>query len=226
MASAAPKASPEFRIGSTAKPDWFPDWRGQACAIIASGPSAKAAPIDLLRAKARIIAINESWQLCKWADVLYGCDAAWWRMRQGVEAFGGLKISQDREACDQFKDIRKVTVMSRSNDLLVDTPGTIGSGGNGGFQGINLAVQFGAARLLLIGFDMRVDLGEHWHPRHYPPLSNPHPNDNLPRWRAAIDGAATVLRSLGVTVINCSTVSLLKAYPKMTVQEAMRWAEN
>jgi hypothetical protein len=145
-------------------------------------------------------------------------------MRQGVALFGGLKISQDRVACDQFKDIRKVTVDTRGNHLLLDTPGQIGSGGNGGFQALNLAVQFGASPILLVGFDMRIDLGEHWHPRHYPPLSNPHPNDNLPRWRAALDGADGVLNSLGVKVANCSAVSLLKAYPKMTVQEAMRWA--
>ena len=223
MANVARKAIPDSTISSKAKPDWFPDWRGQACAIIASGPSAKSAPIDLLRGKARIIAINESWQLCKWADALYAADGGWWNARLGVKAFGGLKISQDRVACDQFKDIRKVTVETRGNSLLM-IPGQIGSGGNGGFQALNLAVQFGASTILLIGFDMRVDLGEHWHPRHYPPLSNPHPNDNLPRWRAALDGAADVLSDLGVRVVNCSAVSLLKAYPKMTVQEAMRWA--
>jgi len=225
MANVAPKASPDYTISSKARPDWFPDWRGQACAIIASGPSAKYAPIDLLRGQARIIAINESWQLCKWADALYAADGGWWNARQGVTAFGGLKISQDRLACDQFKDIRKVIVDTRSNLLLLDVPGQIGSGGNGGFQALNLAVQFGASPILLIGFDMRVDLGEHWHPRHYPPLSNPHPKDNLPRWRKALDGAAPVLKSIGVNVINCSAVSLLEAYPKMTLQEAMRWLE-
>jgi hypothetical protein len=219
MASAAQKAIPDCTI---TKPDWWPDWSGQACAIIASGPSAKSAPIELLHGKARAIAVNESWQLCKWADVLYGCDYAWWRMQQGVPKFGGMKISQDREACDRYKDIRQITVDKRSNELLL-TIGHVGAGGNSGFQALNLAVQFGASPILLIGCDMRVDLGEHWHPRHYPPLSNPHPNDNLPRWRAAFDGAAGVLKGLGVTVINCSSVSLLKAYPKMTVQEALQW---
>jgi hypothetical protein len=217
MASAAQKAKPDYII---TRPDWFPDWRGQVCAIIASGPSAKTAPIDLLRDKARAIAVNESWQLCKWADVLYGCDYAWWRMQQGVPKFGGMKISQDAEACNRFKDIRKITVEVHSNSVIM-TPGLVGSGGNGGFQALNLAVQFGARTILLIGCDMRVDLGEHWHPRHYPPLSNPHPNDNLPRWRTAFDGAADVLNDLGVKVINCSAVSLLKAYPKMTIQEAL-----
>ena len=72
---------------------------------------------------------------------------------------------------------------------------------------------------------MRTDFGEHWHKRHPTPLSNPHPNDNLPRWRSAIDGAAKVLQALGVEVINCSPVSLLQSYPKMTVQEAMTYGK-
>lgn len=223
MANAVRKALPAC---TTSKPDWWPDWTGQTCAIIASGPSAKSAPIHLLQGRAKAIAINESHALCPWADVLYGCDAEWWKMCRGAPKFGGMKITQDRLACDLYKDIRKVTVDVRSDQLLLASPGHIGAGGNSGFQALNLAVQFGARLILLIGCDMRIDLGEHWHPRHYPPLSNPHPNDNLPRWRYAFDTAAVVLRGLGVTVINCSAVSLLRAYPKMTIQEALAWHDD
>lgn len=223
MASAVPKASPEC---TTFKPDWWPDWTGQVCAIIASGPSAKSAPISLLRGKAKIMAINESHQLCPWADVLYGCDAQWWRLRHGASGFRGMKVSQDQQACDVYKDIRKVSVDAKSDELKISTLGHLGAGGNSGFQALNLAVQFGAYKILLIGYDMRVDFGEHWHPRHYPPLSNPHPNDNMPRWRKALDGAAGTLKILGVDVLNCSAVSLLKSYPKMTVQEALRYGKT
>lgn len=212
-------------VGITGKsPDWWPNWSGQTCAIVASGPSAKKAPVQFLWGRTRAIAINESYQLCPWADVLYGCDAAWWRWRNGVADFNGMKISQDENACSQYPYIRKVKVDKHSNELGLEI-GNLGSGGNSGFQCLNLAAQFGACRILLIGFDMRVDLGEHWHPRHYPPLSNPHPQDNLPRWRRAIDGAADTLAALGITVINCSPVSLLKAYPKMTIEEAL-WEDQ
>lgn len=210
---------------TTGKPDWWPDWEGQICAIIASGPTAKKAPIERLKGKAKVIVINESYQLCPWADVLYGCDAAWWRMRCGVAGFNGMKISQDQDACAMYKEIRKVNVDKHSNDLMIGTIGNLGAGGNSGFQSLNLAVQFGVYKILLIGFDMRVDLGEHWHPRHQMPLSNPHPNDNLPRWRKAIDGAAETLKILGIKVINCSSISMLQAYPKMTVEEAL-WADR
>lgn len=223
MVSVAHKEPPDC---TTSKADWWPDWSGKVCAIIASGPSAKSAPIELLRGKVRVIVINESHHLCPWADVLYGCDAQWWQMRAGVRSFRGLKISQDERACRMFPEIRKVNVDPMSNELKIGTLGQLGAGGNSGFQALNLAVQFGVYKILLIGFDMRVDLGEHWHPRHYPPLSNPHPNDNIPRWRKAIDGAADTLKILGVDVLNCSAVSLLKAYPRMTVQEALRYGQT
>ena len=221
MASAAKRANQACTLGSV---EWFPDWRGELAAVIASGPSAKAAPIGMLQGKARAIAVNESWRLCPWADVLYGCDGKWWRWRGGVPEFRGMKVSQDAEACGAYPEIRKVDVEAKSNELGLE-PGRLGAGGNSGFQALNLAMQFGARAILLIGFDMRVDLGEHWHERHYPPLSNPHPNDNLPRWRAALDGAAGRLMSLGVKVFNCSAVSTLRAYPKMTIEEAL-WASR
>lgn len=208
----------------TGTPDWFPNWDGETIAIIASGPSAKKAGVDQLRGKVKVIAINESWRLAPWADALYGCDANWWKLHDGIRFFQGLKISAEAEACKTYPDIKKVTITHvRSDDICIDRPGYIGAGGNSGFQSLNLAVQFGGKRILLVGYDMRVDLGEHWHKRHPMPLSNPHPYDNLPRWRRAIDGAAQCLKEMGIAVVNCSPVSLLTAYPKMTIEEALRW---
>jgi hypothetical protein len=221
-ASAGRRDLPAGTIGRTSPQDEpWPHWYAWPCAIIASGPSAKKQPFDLLRGRARTIVINESWQLCPWADVLYGCDSKWWLWRAGVPEFHGLKVSQDEQACRAFPEIRKVEVDKDSNAINLEPVGKIGAGGNSGFQALNLAVRWGTKRIMLIGFDMRVDLGEHWHPRHYPPLSNPHPNENLPRWRRALDGAKPTLEAAGVSVVNCSAVSMLAAYPKMTLEEAL-----
>jgi len=219
MASADPKESPAGIIGN--RPDWWPNWHGEAVALIASGPSARKSNIAVLKDRAKVIAINESYQLCPWADALYACDGEWWKLKNGVPEFHGIKISQDPVACKLYPDVKKVEVDKYSNEIKLHEYGYLGAGGNGGFQALNLAVQFGCTKIMLVGYDMRVDLGEHWHKRHQMPLSNPHPNDNLPRWRAAIDGAAKVMRALGIEVINCSAVSLLKQYEKMTLEEAL-----
>lgn len=110
--------------------------------------------------------------------------------------------------------------MRGCDQILIDHPGILGDGGNSGFQAINLAVQCGAAKIILIGFDMRLDLGLHWHGKHGRGLNNPSER-NLARWRRILDASAPRLAELGVSVINCSAVSALEAYPKMRLSEAL-----
>lgn len=153
------------------------------------------------------------------AGVLYACDGAWWKHRNGVPEFAGLKISQDAVAFREF-GVAKVRLIKGKDELLVTKPGEIGDGGNSGFQALNLAVQFGATKIVLVGFDMRLDRGAHWHGRHGSGLNNPR-DPNLMRWRRTIDGAAARLASLGVRVINASPVSTLRAYPIMSLEQAL-----
>lgn len=167
-----------------------------------------------------MIAVNESWRLAPWADVLYACDAAWWRLRKGVPEFKGIRVSQDAKACREF-GVNHVELKLSSVQVFTDAAGVIGSGsrqgGNSGFQAVNLAVQFGATKIILIGFDMH---GEHWHGRHPGGMNNPSPK-NFQDWRSAFDGAGAMFKALGVDVFNCSPVSALQAYPKMDIVEAL-----
>lgn len=98
--------------------------------------------------------------------------------------------------------------------------GSSRGGGNSGFQALNLAVQFGAKRIILVGFDMRLDLGVHWHGPHGKGLNNP--RDILfASWRDALNGAAASLAGLGVEILNASPVSALTAYPIVDLREAI-----
>lgn len=98
--------------------------------------------------------------------------------------------------------------------------GTIGWGGNGGFHALNLAVQFGVKKIILIGYDMRLDLGVHWHGPHPEKMGNP-TDGNVARWRRVIDEAALTLEGLEIEVVNCSEISALKSYPKMNLERAL-----
>lgn len=108
----------------------------------------------------------------------------------------------------------------RTDRIMTAEFGVIGWGGNGGFQAINLAVQFGVRKIILVGFDMRVDKGVHWHGKHGYGMNNP-TTGNVARWRVVADKAAPALAALGVEVVNVSPVSALTAYPKMTLEEAL-----
>lgn len=109
-------------------------------------------------------------------------------------------------------------------EFLTEEPGVIGTGGaeggNSGFQAINLAIQFGARRIVLVGFDMRSDLGLHWHGHHGKGLNNPKLR-NFIAWRRTLDRAAAQVKGLGIEMLNASPVSALTAYPMARLEDVL-----
>lgn len=167
--------------------------------------------------------MNESWRLAPWSEVLYACDGHWWRAWKGVPDFLGVKICSAGNEVARQRDLCKVTVVAECNDMLADEPGVLGFGGNSGFQALNLAVQFGANRIALVGFDMHTGAGVHWHGSHVEQLTNP-TDANFTKWRQVLDKAATQLKALGVEVVNTSSVSALTAYEKIPLGDVLeRW---
>lgn len=209
----------------SALPDWWQDWTGECVAIVGAGPSAKAVDVEKLKDRIHVIAINESYRLCPWAEILYSADADWWILRaEHTKRFAGIKLALN----DPNRNWPgQITIPQAGNiwvnDFLFDKPGVVGSGGNSGFQMINLAAQFGATGIALVGFDMRANGGVHWHGLHPPPLRNPDDGRCLD-WRKHLDGNAHKLKVRGIDVVNCSPVSALTAFPKISVEQMLeRW---
>lgn len=202
----------------------LPDWTGECVAIIASGPSAKALQpqIQTLRNRMHVLVINNCWELAPWADMLYACDIGWWQLYRGAPGFEGLRVTQDIMACTMFPQHQLIRIeVGGGEDLMFKRFGEVATGGNGGFQMLNLAAQMGATGIALIGFDMT---GEHWHGRHGPPCTNPD-ESNFRNWRAAFDKVAPTLAARGIDVVNCSVhTSTITAYPKITIAQMLeRW---
>lgn len=198
---------------------WWKDWRGESVAIVASGSSTRNANVGLLKDRIRCIAIKEAYsQLVPFADVVYGCEAPWWKHRQGLPDFRGLKLAWS-DAQIPFPGIERFKIKDKQFDrLLLDDPGIIGAGGHSGFQALNIALQFGAARVLLVGFDMR---GSHFYGRNNWMKAN-NPNESVfPRWIKGMDGAASDLKKWGIEVVNASPVSAVKSFPHMTIEQTL-----
>lgn len=151
--------------------------------------------------------------------MLYACDLAWWRRYSGAPGFPGLKLGADPAVDRKPWGVRSIRVQQTVDRILTDRPGVIGWGGNSGFHALNLAVQFGARRIVLVGYDMQVEAGLHWHGAHEG-MNNPS-EQSTARWRRIIDAAAPDLALLGVEVINASAASALTAYPKTPLMEAL-----
>lgn len=200
-------------------PRWFPRWLGRTVVIVASGPSASEAPLDLVRgAGAVCLAVNRSHLLVPWADALYACDGAFWLRYPEALRFAGLKITQTSKG---LPGVHKVDVESAHRSMLFERFGHLGAGGNSGFQAVNLAAQAGAARIVLVGFDYSLAHGVHWHGAHPPGMNNPSER-NMARWAEDLDRAAPLLAALGVDVLNVSPTSTLRAFRRATLQEALQ----
>lgn len=156
-----------------------------------------------------------------WADVGYACDMAWWQRYIGqTDDFAGLKLSVDKSAIKKFPEIQQVGLNKGDDRLELMKLGTVGWAGNSGFHCLNLAVQFGASKIILVGYDMTITHGLHWHGKHPSGMNNP-TERNVARWRRCVDAAAEVIEAMGIKVINASPISALQNYPKMTLMEAL-----
>jgi hypothetical protein len=189
-------------------PRLFP---GATMVLFGGGPSLTVADVDACYGgRCPAIAINNAWQLAPWAAVLYAADQKWWTWAHGAPAFAGLKYAIAPMEETKYPDVQ---VLRNTGPLgLEREPTGLRTGRNSGYQAVNLAVHLGAARILLLGFDMSPtpDGRQHWHAPH--PDQTPSPYE-YPQWLAAWPSLVEPLAAAGVTVINCSRRTVLTTFP-------------
>jgi hypothetical protein len=181
---------------------------------VASGPSLTPADVDYCRGKVDLaIAINTSYQMVPWATALYAADAHWWGWHKGAKDFGGLRYSLSPDAAKYGVSILRNT----GQGGLEMSPDGLKTGRNSGYQAVNLAVHFGAKRIILLGYDLQPSKQrEHWHPDH--PHSRPSPYS---AFRDAFKLLVGPLASLGVEVVNCTPATALTCFPRRPLREAL-----
>lgn len=165
----------------------------------------------------RVLAVNNTWELLPWASAMYAGDRQWWDAYAHRVTFAGQRWTRDPMAARQYGP-RSVKLANGQG--LCRIPGHVNSGGNSGFQAINLAWHFGARQIVLLGFDMHRNDGAHWHGDHDGMLSAP--AIHMPAWRAAMEPLARDLKADGCKVINATPGSALECFSKMELFEALR----
>lgn len=195
-----------------------PEWAGESVAILGGGPGLTREQIDQLgRTDVRIIAINNAGELAPWADILYFCDARWYQWhKEKAAAFEGRRVTLENLALQRELEVRSL----RDYGVLGFAPRSDGvcNGRNSGYQALQLAAWLGAARVLLLGFDMRQVEGRmHWHPEH--PVATP--ANIFQGWLDCFEQLAPELEKRGCKVINCTPGSALKVFPHMTLAAAL-----
>ncbi len=196
-------------------------WPGATVVCLGGGPSLTQDQVDTLRGRAKVIAVNDACRLAPWAEVLYACDWRWWRKVGGAPDFAGLKVtlSNSRGHLDAYPDIEMLE--NTGTEGLERAPTGLRTGRNGGYQAINLAVHLGAARVLLLGYDMKPDAcgRTHWFGDHgdWPTRPRVFETVMLPHF----PGLARELEAVGVAVVNCTPDSALDAFDKLPLERAL-----
>lgn len=123
-----------------------PLWSGKTVAVLASGPSISHAVADSVR-ELPCIAINSSYLLAPWADMLFEHDLHWWQANPQAEEFDGLRV------CAQAGDI-DAHLVRLPGDLVVMGPVHSVDMRNSALAAVWLAAEAGASKVLLYGFDL------------------------------------------------------------------------
>lgn len=196
-------------------------WPDSTVVCIGGGPSLTTADVDYVRGKAKVIAINNAYQLAPWADVLYACDGRWWRLHYPqVQHLPALKLSL--QVAGDRKPAEVLCLRKTRRGGLETDPSGLAHGHNSGYQSINAAYHLGARRILLLGYDMRLGTGgqSHWHGEHPWRM---HPSFNT--WIALYHTLAKPLTERGIEVLNCSRVTHLDAFPKADLRTVLQARE-
>lgn len=199
------------------------DWLTVPAVVIASGPSLSDEQLHrVLVAGAggncRVITVNNTCQRAPWADVHYfgdymavkhympvlrgQCRGDWW---------SASRAAHERFATHYVKGVPRPGFGERVVHL----------NGNSGAQAINLAMCFGAMKVLLLGFDMQAGpKGEaHWfgqHPAHLVQIQL------YREWMHHLGKAAPDAAARGVDIVNVTPGSALDCFRRGDLLEELK----
>ena len=209
-------------------------WPGQTVALLGGGESLTTAQVNACRGVCRVVAINRAFRPAPWADWLWGCDAdphRFWGTHPDALEFDGVKIVIRGARSVSRETLRSLDRLSQSGVRVLrhsarDYPApscvhegmspdpAVMRGNNALFQILSIIVHTGAARVLLLGADMR---GNHWH--------GGYKGQGQPNYaQSIIPPFATLVRPLdaaGVDVVNCSPGSALQTFPQAALGEVL-----
>jgi hypothetical protein len=182
------------------------DFAGETIVCLGTGPSLTAADVAACLGRARVIAVNDAYRLAPWADVLYAADAKWWRWQKGASAFTGRKLTIEPQP-DAWPGLG--VLRNTGTEGLELDPTALRTGYHSGYQAINLAVHLGAARIVLLGYDMA---GQHFFGRH--------PDGTVPPFQASLRAYPSLvapLAALGVPVLNATRQTAITIFPRLAL---------
>jgi hypothetical protein len=167
------------------------------------------------------IAVNVAYQMGSWIDVMFfGDDSTWHEQKVELLKWKGLRV----HCCTDFRiQIHpRLKYLERDNKKYVgisNDPGKVVWNQSSGGAAINFAVHTGVKRIILLGFDMKLDekQNQHWH-KYYSHELNVVDN-TFKKHLGAFPAIAKGLREAGIECINTNPDSAITEFPRMNFKD-------
>lgn len=199
---------------------WTPDpnhWVGETVLVVGGGFSLKGFDWDRI-SNGNVIGINNAYALGDWISFVLAGDPDWmnwhWNNLYRVRVPIIAVTPTDPEHPN-------VQWLGRAQHRMSYMRHQLGWFDNTGMSGICLAARLGAARILLLGFDMKLgtDGESNWHPNY---VNEPDQN-SYPRF---MDVGLKLKQQLDerypwIEVINCNPDSEMDLFPRMKLRTAL-----
>ena len=198
-----------------------PTMPGEDVFILGGGPSLRNFDVSVL-GSAKVIATNEAFILAPNAEALVFVDYHWWARRELEvrETFAGELIGRGpyRSA---YRRTGVTSVAYRSGEVFSIDPRLLG-GRNSGLAAVNAAWLMGAARIFLLGFDMKGDGSRNNFHNLYPDSPKAPAHRYVSIFLPEFEKAAKRLETIGGgVVINLTPGSALKCFPERSLDWAL-----
>ena len=203
-------------------------WEGETVYVVGGGPSLREMDLAPLHGRC-VLGINSAWELGPWVKVTYFGDRMWWDWNHArLVDYPGLLVCSLPPTTLSHPRIRSVRRDNRLG-LWWRTREKINWNRNSGASGINLALHFGAARVVLLGFDMGTkegapNGGHNWHGSHQ---RQPKANVYASRYRAGFDAIRKDMEDMAretrrrFEVVNATPGSALDTFPMVRLEDTL-----
>ena len=217
-------------------------WEGGECWILGGGPSMTQQfdiPEDLVTSvvtgeqhpsvyspylkaihSKHVIGINAAYLIGNWFDFIFFGDKRFFIERQ--RSF--LRYSKPILTCHSFfagGEFGWVKYLAKDNRVpsgITDNPAKVSWNQSSGAAAISVAANAGAKRIILVGFDMKMDNGEqHWH-GDYKNVKKPKKSP-FDRHLRSFGNIAIDAKKRGIEIINACPDSMIKQFPKVEVKD-------
>ena len=189
--------------------------------VLATGPTLNDFRVDLFRDKVFVIAVNDAYTLCPWADMFYACDFDWWTVHgQKVAKLKGDKVTLRHDELTPTNVLaREVQAFPKNQRRGVSmSPDRIFMGHNSGFQALQLAVQK-SRKVYLAGFDMGATGPTHFFGDHPSTLTN---GSNYDDFVADFAETRNELAAVADIALVTSPSGLSHLFRTITTEDALR----